>query len=177
MPEFGPRVPVGVPRKRAVKAHRSASGGRPEGTLVAHLTEHTAAITSLAVSPDSVFFATGSDDGSVRIWDAMRLEKSVTSRPRQVLRHSARVTTLCMLEKSHCVASASADGTLCVHRVDVDLSGSLPKYGKAQSIRQMSVEPAGDHITVMAHAMSGALLLPLARIETEPCHTQTPRRA
>lgn len=163
MPEFGPRVAAGIPRKRAIKAssHKTASSpsnGRPEGTLVAHLTEHTAAITSLTVSPDSVFFITGSDDGTARVWDAMRLEKSVTSRSRQVFRHTARITAVCMLDRSHCVATASADGSLFVHRIDVELSGSLPKYTKAQTIRQMMVEPPGDYITVMSHAYAGEQL-------------------
>lgn len=55
---------------------------RPEGSLVAHLTEHQGAVNQMSLSPDHHFFATASDDGSVLLWDTQRLEKNVTNRSR-----------------------------------------------------------------------------------------------
>lgn len=57
---------------------------RPEGRMVGHLSEHKGAVNKLIVSPDQRFFASASDDGSVRIWECGRLEgRGVTNESRQ----------------------------------------------------------------------------------------------
>jgi phosphoinositide-3-kinase regulatory subunit 4 len=109
----------------------------------------------IQVSPDQLFFATGSEDGTVRIWDTIRLEKNVTSRSRQVFQQGGKITSVCIIENSHCVASASDNGTLLVHRVDVSLSGSMPRYGKVQLIRQQRAEQKGDFITCLLSYNTG----------------------
>ena len=55
---------------------------KPEGTLIAHLSEHTLSVNAIRLSPDHSFFASASDDGTVKIWDGVRLERNVTSRSR-----------------------------------------------------------------------------------------------
>ncbi|GAA5898472.1 hypothetical protein JCM8208_006993 [Rhodotorula glutinis] len=153
LPELGPHVPVGIPRRKALRTSfppRERTPTRPDGTLIAHLVEHTGGITSIQVSPDHLFFVTGSDDGMVKVWDAMRLEKNVTSRSRQTFRQGGKVTAVCVLEHSHCVASASTTGTVWVHRVDVSLSGSMPRYSKPCLIRQYQLDEEGDHATCLA---------------------------
>ncbi|GAA5836125.1 hypothetical protein JCM9279_002203 [Rhodotorula babjevae] len=153
LPELGPHVPVGIPRRKALRTSfppRERTPTRPDGTLIAHLVEHTGGITSIQVSPDHLFFVTGSDDGTVKVWDAMRLEKNVTSRSRQTFRQGGKVTAVCVLEHSHCVASASTTGTVWIHRVDVSLSGSMPRYSKPCLIRQYPLDEEGDHATCLA---------------------------
>ncbi|BGP38644.1 Serine/threonine-protein kinase [Rhodotorula kratochvilovae] len=153
LPELGPHVPAGIPRRKALRTSfppRERTPSRPEGTLIAHLVEHTGAITAVQVSPDHLFFATGSEDGTVKVWDAMRLEKNVTSRSRQTFRQGGKVTAVCVLEHSHCVASASTNGTVWIHRVDVSLSGQMPRYSKPHLIRQYSLDDEGDHATCLA---------------------------
>ncbi|BGP14610.1 Serine/threonine-protein kinase [Rhodosporidiobolus nylandii] len=153
LPELGPHVPSGIPRRKALRtsfAPRERTPSRPEGTLIAHLTEHTGAITSIQVSPDQLFFATGSEDGTVKIWDAMRLEKNVTSRARQTIQQGGKITAVCILEHSHCVASASTNGTVWVHRVDVSLSGQMPRYSKPYVVRQYSVDDMDGYATCLA---------------------------
>ncbi|GAA5884630.1 hypothetical protein JCM6882_005326 [Rhodosporidiobolus microsporus] len=153
LPELGPHVPSGIPRRKALRTSfppRERTPSRPEGTLIAHLTEHTGAITAIQVSPDQLFFATGSEDGTVKVWDTMRLEKNVTSRSRQTFQQGGRITAVCMLEHSHCVASASTNGSVWVHRVDVSLSGQMPRYSKAHLVRQYSVDEKDDYVSCLA---------------------------
>lgn len=151
LPELGPHVPQGVPRRKALRTSfppRERTPTRPEGTLIAHLVEHSAAVTSITVSPDQLFFVTASDDGTTKVWDAMRLEKNVTSKSRQTFQQGGRIVSTCMLEHSHCIASASTNGTIWIHRVDVSLSGQMPRYGKAQRVRQYALDD-GDHATCL----------------------------
>lgn len=161
--EFGPHVPVGIPRRRAHTSssfplrERERSSSRPEGTLIAHLVEHTGGITSIQVSPDHLFFATGSEDGTVKIWDTIRLEKNVTSRSRQTFVQGGKILAVCVLEESRCVASASSNGTVMIHRVDISLLGSLPRYGKIQLVRQWRMEGEGDFVGCMVSYNTGTL--------------------
>ncbi|BGP23345.1 other/VPS15 protein kinase [Rhodotorula toruloides] len=152
LPELGPHVPPGIPRRKALRTNfspRERTPNRPEGTLIAHLVEHTDAIVSIQVSPDHLFFVTGSHDGTVKVWDTMRLEKNVTSKSRLTFHQGGKITSVCILDNSHCVASASANGTIWIHRVDVSLSGQMPRYSKPQLIRQYTVDDAG-HATCLA---------------------------
>lgn len=154
MADFGPTIAPGVPRRRAVRPSyplRERTTSHPDGTLVARLSEHTGAITSIAVAPDHVFFVTGSDDGTVRVWDSVRLDRNAASRSRHTYRHGSPVTAVALLEHSHCVASASRDGALMVHRVDVSLSDAMPRYAKSPLIRSYTLDPPGDYITAMVH--------------------------
>ncbi|KAM0788135.1 hypothetical protein ACM66B_001300 [Microbotryomycetes sp. NB124-2] len=152
VPELGPFVPQGIPKGRALRTSfmpRERTPSRPEGTLIAHLIEHTAAITDIQVSPAHLFVATGSEDGTVKIWDTMRLEKNVTSRSRQTFEQGGKITSVCVLENSHCVASASDNGTVWVHRVDIGLQGAMPKYGKPHLVRQLKLERPNEFVTCM----------------------------
>ena len=157
-PEFGDFVPAKAARKRMLRVTpREKSPRRPEGNLIAHLFEHTGAVTSLAVSPDHLFFASGSEDGSVKIWDCMRLEKNVTSRARQTIRQGGSITSVIPLQNTHCIASASTNGSLWVSRIDTANSSSsdVPRYGKSAVIRQHQVEQEHDYITCMSHHVTG----------------------
>ena len=160
MPDFGAYVPSKVSRKRTMRTNqgRERVHKRPEGTLIAHLIEHSAAINSIAVSPDHIFFATGSEDGTIKIWDTTRLEKSVTSHSRQTIEQGGKITSVVTIDSIHCIASASDNGTIWVTRVNFQLSpGSLPKYGKVDTIRHYYVgsSSTGDFATCMLHFDTG----------------------
>ena len=63
---------------------QARQGWRPEGRMVGHLAEHKMAVNKIVVSPDQRYFATASDDGTVRFWDCARLEgKAVTNESKQ----------------------------------------------------------------------------------------------
>lgn len=167
MPEFGPFIPDKVSRKRILRqGARERIHRCPEGTLIGNLAEHTDAVTTLAVAPDHLFFASGSADGSVKIWDTTRLEKNVTSRSRQTINQGGQITSVILLENSHCVVSASTNGSIWVSRVDIQQqSGQMPRYGKVATIRQHLVNSSSeDYATCMLHYDTG--MLPVTLVES-----------
>ncbi len=141
---------------RPTFSSRDGSTRKIEANLIANLSSHSEAVTSLAVSPDHLFFVSSSDDKTVKVWDTARLERNVTSKPRHTYgQHHARVKCVCILEGVHCFASAADDGGLHVVRVHVTQSGALPKYNKLQVIREHRVENVGEYITCMTHYNTG----------------------
>ena len=158
--DFGPKVHEGPIRRRTTGRlsfmPRDGTHKRPEANLVAHLNPHTDAITGLAVSPDHMFFVSASDDKTVKVWDTARLERNVTSKPRHSYsQHHAKVKCVCMLEGVHCFASAAEDGSVHVVKVNVSQTGTLPKYGKLQAVREHRLEHVGEYVTCMMHFNSG----------------------
>lgn len=158
MPEFGPFIPEKISRRRLLRpGARERIHKCPQGILIGNLAEHTDAVTCIVVSPDHLFFATGSADGTVKVWDTTRLEKNVTSRSRQSIVQGGRITSAVVLENSHCIASASDNGSIWVSRVDVHQhAGQMPRYGKPATIRQHLVESKrNDYATCLLHFDTG----------------------
>ncbi|KAF8635725.1 hypothetical protein AX15_000341 [Amanita polypyramis BW_CC] len=154
--DFGPRVHEGPIRRRNVVRHslltRDGTLRRTETTLVANLTSHSETVTGLAVSLDHMFFVSCSDDKTVKVWDTARLERNVTSKPRHTYgQHHARVKCVCIVEGTHCFASAAEDGSLHIVRASITQSTALPKYGKLHLVREHHLEQAGEYITCMTH--------------------------
>ncbi|KAI8827076.1 uncharacterized protein EV422DRAFT_549569 [Fimicolochytrium jonesii] len=163
IPELGPKVslPVDFGTSAAQRAKRArpptAQGSafdlkawRPAGILVAHLVEHTAPINCLKISADNVFFATCSDDRSVKIWDTQRLEKNVTNRSRLTyLGHEGSVTALTFIENTHSFASAADDGGIHVCRVECITAGTTPRYAGFQLLR--TIQLVNDHAVLLDH--------------------------
>jgi phosphoinositide-3-kinase regulatory subunit 4 len=162
-PSWGPHIGSGAPRRRGARSvsanarvvSSGSSNRRPEGNLIAYFTEHSGPISSLAVSPDHVFFVSGSEDGSVKVWDTARLEKNVTSRSRATYTAQRNgITALLMLEGTHCVASAAADGSVHVLRIDVNAASSLPKYGKLRLVSNFQLSTPGEHALCLLQGTS-----------------------
>ena len=88
-------------------------------TIVTSLHEHSGAVNRIAVSQDCLFFATGSDDGSVRIWLSSRLERGAYSRSMLTYSSQAgRITDVCTIDNTHSIASASDRGSVHVFKVE-----------------------------------------------------------
>lgn len=138
--EFGPLVVPFEQRPDLRKgSERMDKNGRPDGTMVAMFGEHSGPVTRVVVSPDHLFFITGSDDGTVKVWDTGRLERNLAHRSRQTYKHGsgARVTSLCFIENTHCFVSTASDGSLSVVKVDCsETSQATTKYGKLRVLRQ-----------------------------------------
>ncbi|KAL1922119.1 uncharacterized protein VTP21DRAFT_10761 [Calcarisporiella thermophila] len=155
MPEFGPKIPASA-RRRLMKGAvplRPLEAMRPQGVLVAHLAEHRAAITQIAIAPDHAFFATASDDGTIKIWDSARLEKNATSRSRLTYNlQGGRVTCMTFIENTHTIAAAAKSGVVHLFKVEylVSSSSGTAKYGRCQPMRKYMLED-GEHAVYMSH--------------------------
>lgn len=159
--DFGPAVrDTPLKRRNNVRqtfSRRQQSESRDGCQLVATLSGHNGSITGIVVAPDHCFFVTASSDKTIRVWDAARLERNITSKPRQsYTHHKARITAICMLEKLHCFASAADNGSIHVVRVPVTQGGSTPKYGKLQCIRERQLPRPGEYATCLSHYQTGA---------------------
>jgi phosphoinositide-3-kinase, regulatory subunit 4 len=141
--EFGQVVPPsrGEPiRRGGTNPHRGL--WQPEGILIAMLGEHKAGINRVVVAPDQKFFITGSDDGTVKVWDTGRLERTVHHRPRNthVQGVNVQVTSLAFVENTHCFISTGSDGSVHLVKVDCSEKSATPggplQYGKLHVIRE-----------------------------------------
>ncbi|PWN36275.1 WD40 repeat-like protein [Meira miltonrushii] len=175
-PGWGPAITATAPmrRKAGMSAKAATSAGarigsvgapttsvssnrRPEGNLIAYFTEHTAPISSIVISPDHAFFLSGSEDGTIKVWDTARLEKNVTSRSRGTYNgQRGKIVCLVMLNGSHCVASAATDGSVHVVRVEVGISpsapSSLPRYGKIRMVSNFQLSDPEEYVVCMVQS-------------------------
>ncbi|XP_069112623.1 phosphoinositide 3-kinase regulatory subunit 4-like isoform X1 [Argopecten irradians] len=119
------------------------SNWKPKGLLVAHMHEHRAAINRIQVSHDHLYFATGSNDGNVKIWECEKLEgKSVANRSKQTLnKQGGHIKSLVFCEGSLSLASASDNGTIYLYRIETgkanlinDLQVNKEDYGQVVDI-------------------------------------------
>jgi phosphoinositide-3-kinase regulatory subunit 4 len=154
--EFGPRIQPTM-RKQPIRykdVHQVPSGvpWRPEGHLVASFGEHTAAVTRILVSPDQGFFISGSDDGSVKIWDTSRLERNITRRSRQTYRlgEDVKVTSLVFVEQTYSFVVTGSDGSVHVVRVDYHNQDGSAKFGRPRLLREYQL-PTGDQAVWSEH--------------------------
>ncbi|KAG5519398.1 hypothetical protein PMAC_002025 [Pneumocystis sp. 'macacae'] len=114
----------------------------PVGILVARFSEHSKGINRVIVSPDNLFFATASDDGTIKIWDTNRLRKNVSNRSRLTYRHStiAKVISACFISNTYCIASGANDGSLHIIKVECIVGTDfLPKYKSVKILRKYEI--------------------------------------
>ncbi|KAL8939260.1 MAG: hypothetical protein Q9211_002816, partial [Gyalolechia sp. 1 TL-2023] len=152
--DFGPLV-TPIYRTSLVKKAGSREldrPWRPEGTLVATFGEHTAPINRVVPSPDHAFFVTASDDGSVKIWDTLRLERNLASRSRQTHKHADGVKVKCItfVEDTHTFISSATDGSIHVVRVEYRRIGDASRYGKVRILRDYQL-PKDEYAVDLQH--------------------------
>ncbi|KAF2238845.1 phosphoinositide 3-kinase regulatory subunit 4 [Viridothelium virens] len=155
--EFGPIIQP-LSRRQTIRrsnGQASATPWRPEGILVATFSEHTAPVTRVVVAPDHAFFLTGSDDGSVKVWDSARLERNIAHRSRQTHRHppGTQISSLAFVENTHCFISTSTDGSVNVVKVDYIESNASSRYGKLRVLREWQL-PDNEYATWSEHFKS-----------------------
>nr|XP_031863613.1 uncharacterized protein CI109_000865 [Kwoniella shandongensis]KAA5530685.1 hypothetical protein CI109_000865 [Kwoniella shandongensis] len=155
--DFGPRITASH-RKRPPRT-KSTSASPLGVTMIAHLTQHEGAITAVVTSPDSLFFATSSEDTHILIWDSARLERSVTTKPRLSYKMDAPVVSMCRIENTHCLAAAAEDGQLHVLRVHASSGGGSVRYGKVECIRTWRAHDGDGFVRFVSHLHDSALLI------------------
>lgn len=142
-PDYLKAVPL-PPSPQPLKSNsQRPQAWRPEGTMIAHFTEHQARINRVVVSPDHNFFITCSDDGTVKVWDSIRLEKKVVNRARLTYRHEGtgvKVKAICFIDDTHCFASASDDGNIRIVKVHYGRGPLMPVYGKLEEVGKTTLE-------------------------------------
>ncbi|KAJ1980792.1 Serine/threonine-protein kinase [Dimargaris xerosporica] len=121
LPELGPATDASLlsqHRRVTQEAIPSLQSWRPEGTLVAYFKEHTGAINALSLSSDQGFFATASDDHTVKVWDCVRLGQHVLHRARATYRLNVRVQSVTFLHHTYSLAATGDDGSVHILRFD-----------------------------------------------------------
>ncbi|KAL4797957.1 hypothetical protein BDV19DRAFT_357658 [Aspergillus venezuelensis] len=146
--DLGPYVKEVDTRQPIPKANERDANKvwKPTGTLVALFGEHSGPVNRVVVAPDHSFFVTGSDDGTVKVWDTTRLEKNLTPRSRQTYRHSteAKVKALTFVENTHTFVSAATDGSIHAVKVDYHTTNGTVRKGKVQLVREYQLSTAHD---------------------------------
>eukprot|EP00048_Salpingoeca_helianthica_P000441 m.41534 g.41534 ORF g.41534 m.41534 type:complete len:1232 (+) comp10516_c0_seq1:25-3720(+) len=102
-------------RQRATS--RATRGFPIEGTVCAHLCEHTRAVTHITAPDEQPFFVTGSDDGSVRMWTLPSGAHPLLSSTARIDNVGGRVTGLaCCGDKQPFVVVGTDRGTVSAYR-------------------------------------------------------------
>lgn len=156
--EFGPLVTTMSKHKAINRSSAQATDKpwRPEGVLVSTFAEHVGTISRVLVAPDHMFFITGGEDGTVRIWDSFRLERNIMHRSRQIHKHApgARISSLCFIESTHCFVSAATDGSIHVVKVDCTIiNNTASRFGKLRQLRDYQL-PADEFAVWSEHFKS-----------------------
>ncbi|XP_004513055.1 serine/threonine-protein kinase VPS15-like [Cicer arietinum] len=95
------------------------SGWRPRGVLVQHLEEHRSTVNEIAVSSDNSFFATASDDSTVKIWDSKKLEKEILLKSKLTYHvEGNRALCVAIVQNSSQVVVGSCNGFIHMFSVD-----------------------------------------------------------
>ncbi|XP_034485161.1 phosphoinositide 3-kinase regulatory subunit 4 [Drosophila innubila] len=96
------------------------SNWRLNGTLVAHLHEHSESVIKLApLRPDGSLFASGSIDGTVRLWDCSKLNGNHgINKSRQVYSAHTPIYALAACDAGQSLAVGGKDGSLLIMRID-----------------------------------------------------------
>ncbi|GAM27383.1 hypothetical protein SAMD00019534_105580 [Acytostelium subglobosum LB1] len=158
MPDLGSFSEYGV-----MSQPQSLTQWRPSGILVSHFTEHRDAVNEIQVSNDNLFFATASNDGTVKIWDCLRMEKRVTNRARQTYTQEGRVTSISICEKSHTIASASDKGSIHIFKVEIGgkQKNENLKYSGLSTVRNLT-ELEGNIVSVDHYSTNSASIVTYA---------------
>lgn len=165
--DFGPRFePCTKARTKAPNSTLALRNrkGKPLGIMVSSFDEHNGAVNALAVSPDHRFFVSGSDDGTVKVWDCFRLEKNVINKSVQTLRlgDNVQVKSICFIGNTYSFACATSDGKINLVQVEATpRTESLgPRYRKISVIHRFDLQEGeiGLNVQYVKTELAGSCL-------------------
>lgn len=123
-PDLGPVVARGGKVKE-----RRRNRTEPGVIQISQIGYHHDVILGFTVSPDETFLAIAARDGSVSIWDTSRFERNITPRPRLTYQSPHKLTAICAIDTTHCLAVSDDQGNLDILRIH---NGS--KFSKSSRI-------------------------------------------
>ncbi|XP_053946645.1 phosphoinositide 3-kinase regulatory subunit 4 isoform X1 [Anastrepha ludens] len=90
------------------------------GTMIAHLHEHAESVIRMtSLRPNGAIFASGSVDGTVRLWDCNKLNGNQgINRSRQVYSANTPIYSLVACDGGQSLAVGGKDGSLLIMRID-----------------------------------------------------------
>ncbi|ODV98596.1 hypothetical protein PACTADRAFT_48318, partial [Pachysolen tannophilus NRRL Y-2460] len=125
-------------QRSQAQSHYPASIWNPKGILVAHLIEHKGNVECIAVSPDNNYFISGGNDCTIKIWDALRLERNVTGSSSLSVNLGSPVKCIKFIKSRDCFAVSTQDGFIKLFRVDFERNGKN-RYNKLTLIREYEI--------------------------------------
>jgi phosphoinositide-3-kinase regulatory subunit 4 len=134
-------------RMNLLKKKMKIENWKPKGLCIFSLSEHTKCVNQVLVSMDSLFFASCSDDGTVKIWDCNRLEKNVANRSRSTYAKDKPIKCMCFIYATHAIACGYG---ACIDIFKVAYISNNARYGKNSLIQQIHV-PSGSRVTAIIH--------------------------
>ncbi len=150
--ELGPYISAIQPKRRSAnKAVARPPDRAAEPTLLASLDIHHSPVVAIITSPDNLFFATCSANGSVNIWDVSRLERSVSSKPRLSYQVPCqRIYAATIVKNTHCIAIATDEGFEII-RVFTSSANGHRRYSRVDRVRRYQSKADEGHLTCIEH--------------------------
>ncbi|KAG9092136.1 hypothetical protein FRC06_000225 [Ceratobasidium sp. 370] len=105
------------------------------------LNGHTGGVNSIAYSPDGAYIASGSDDRTVRIWDAHTCQPM--GQPPNG--HTDNVQSVAYSPNGAYIASGSDDGTVRIWDAHTGQPVGQPLHGQRRSIESVAYSPDGAY--------------------------------
>lgn len=141
---------------------RKVSDWKPQGICVAHIDtnseENISGINCLAVSPSSEFVITGSENGTVKLWDAFKLEKNITAKRASLLvKLDSPIVNLKFIPNRFVFLVTTIDGNIRIFRIDVTRGKNkkITKYVRLALIRNYCLDRDEDgYFTKIEYSIS-----------------------
>jgi WD40 repeat protein len=142
-----------------VSDDKKPTGWIPKGILVADLSEHKSAVNRVSVSRDNIFFVSASDDGTVKIWDAQKLESGIASSQLTYSNQGGKIFDVVVCDSSHSFASVSSDGSIHVVKTAFSFKkdGKHDKYVGNSIVKNISTDEGAalviDHFNTITESL------------------------
>ena len=134
-------TPQNAPGSTTITSHNAPSPTQPFGTLLYPPYEHSPhAVFSVAWSPDGKRIASGWQDNTARVWDAITRNNVL-----QYTRHSGFVKTVAWSPDSTRIASGGLDHTVKVWNASTG-QNVLTYQGHSNRVNTVAWSPDGQHI-------------------------------